>query len=351
MLVFVMSVQVSAASTTYDSLIVRRADLPTVTYDGKKCFGAQAMGVSRGKNCLYSIKIDGDDSIATMYYFPDISKWNDKVHFIVYGIGHANGMTVDTNYIYIYTGEAFVRINRSYISALADGSVIDVKTNSNCKILVPKKVNPDEKARETTPYVNYLSTIYAVSRDTTTNNFIVYTKIKNIADSEYNGFRRASIKDGEFVISTENDDIFLVKNNLAYSQATRQDICYVSGSGLFIGKWYGASADSTLQNLTKNVILWADIDNGAYTYYERYKCYTPDKIRVDMTNYVDSETGVKMYEKFEIESIGITAKKNLVASFNVIYTDAYKSAKGLADKEDDGIYKITKTDGSTFVLN
>lgn len=35
MLVFVMSVQVSAASTTYDSLIVRRADLPTVTYDGK----------------------------------------------------------------------------------------------------------------------------------------------------------------------------------------------------------------------------------------------------------------------------------------------------------------------------
>lgn len=73
---FGMNIEASAASVTYDSTITRRADLPnTVASSGKDCTGVQAMGVSRGKNCLYSIKVHSDEDSAIMHYFPDISDW------------------------------------------------------------------------------------------------------------------------------------------------------------------------------------------------------------------------------------------------------------------------------------
>lgn len=356
MTVLMINIQASAV-TTYTTNVVRRAALLSVEHNGDECFGAQAMGVSRSKNCLYAVKVNKGSTLAALYYFPDITNWGDKRYFLVYGLGHANGMAIDTSYIYIFTGSDFVRIKRSYISGLAAESVINVATNSNCEVLTPKKVNPDESERETTPYVDYISTIFALSRFGATGKFIVHTKVKGIDLTEYDGFRKASIKDGEFVISTEADDTFLVENNILFKSAARQGICYKEGYGLFVCKWYSKGGNLTdeekkLSNPTKSIILWADIDNGAYTIDNNgYKCYTPDKIRIDMTDCVDSETGLKMYEKFEIESIDFSAKKNMIASFNVNYTETYKTAKNLTSKDYDGIYRIDRVDGSKFTLS
>lgn len=62
-------------------------------------------------------------------------------------------------------------------------------------------------------------------------------------------------------------------------------------------------------------------------------------------------------QEFEIESMGITAKGNLIATFNVEYTEEYKEAfkretgKDIDIKDADGIYKITRADEKTFKLS
>lgn len=281
-------------------------------------------------------------------------------------------MTVDTDYIYIAAAltdasapnNQIVRISRTYIEGLSDGAVISTANTSeeNYKIMQPKKINPNASVGDSDYYVNYLSTFRTITRDETTGTFIIGKSISGVTDTnEYNGFTRAQIIDDEFVVSTDTEDMFVIENNLLYKDAAKQDMCFVSGYGLFIGRWYRRT-DSTLtdeenqyRNPTKNVVLWVDIEGTPDYQYMGYDCYVPDKIRVDMTGY--QELGVDMYEVFEIESLGITKRGNLIANFNVVYTTAYVNAynakygTSITAGNGDGIYKITKTDGSTFVLS
>ncbi len=158
------------------------------------------------------------------------------------------------------------------------------------------------------------------------------------------------------MISSDPDDTFLVENNIVHKYASRQDIYYLQGYGLFIGRWYGGGAKSETSqyyNEANNVILWADIDTDTNDSHKGYKLYIPDKIKIYMENY--KEYSLNVYNKFEIESMGITARGNLIATFNVIYNDDYVTRYNQEHTKDiaasaDGIYKITRSDGQTFKL-
>lgn len=373
---FGMSIEASAAGKVIDTNVVRRADLPDLfASSGVDCFGVQAMAVSRGKNCLYAIKIDGDNANAVLYYFPDISNWERKAAFSIYDAGHANGMTVDTKYIYICAkpnGEEeneIIRISRKYIedkaALIATEENITVATeilskrlgDDNYKIMQPMVINPDESQRASKPYVEYTGGFSTITRAESTGKFIIGKKISGVDRTQYNGFTRAEIINGEFVVSSDPDDIFLVKNSVVNSDASRQDIYYRQGYGLFIGRWYGeGDTTSPYYHKANNVILWADIDGTSNETYAGYRCYTPDKIKIYMDNYkVD---GITVYEKFEIESMGITSNGNLIATFNVIYTDAYYKKyisgqnENITDRWDgDGVYRINRADGKSYKLS
>lgn len=377
---FGMNIEASAAGITlYNSQLKRLALLNNAyTYDNEiYCSGINAMGISSdNNNCLYTIKIDSDnEAAAIMYYFPNISDWTTYKKFDLYGVGHANGMTVDEDYIYICASRTknvtnpnnkIVRISRNYISSLynAEEPILTASTtNENCKIMQPKKVNPNVSDRATTPYVNYTEKFSTISMDKSSGTFIIGKVFDNVDSLEYNGFTRARIIDNEFVVSTDINDMFLVKNNIVYQNAARQDICYASGYGLFIGKWYRKPAydpddditdeEDDNRDPTKNVILWANIDKKATESHKGYKLYIPDRILIDVGDYVSKEYNVKMYTFFEIESLGITNKGNLVANFNINYTEEYRTAyrnENGVNPSRGGIYKITREDGSQYKL-
>lgn len=383
---FGMNIEASAVTKPIDTIVERKADLPDIfasSTSSYECTGVQAMGVSRGENCLYSLKIR-NNSEAVLYYFPNISNWKNKAVFSIYNIGHVNGMTVDTEYIYIcsspngeYDNE-IVRIDRDYIADKASeiattdeipAATVNLSsiTDENIyKVMQPMTINPNESARENEPYVKYTEEFSTISRGKSTGKFIIGKKIKNVTtDNCYNGFTRAEIIGDKFVVSSDPVDVFLVENNIAYKNAAKQDIYYLQGYGLFIGRWmrepnYDEEAkisdeENAMRNPGRSLILWADIDGDNFYWYKGYKCYTPERIRVYKDTY--KELDVNKYHKFEIESMGITAKGNLIATFNVEYTEEYKEAfkretgKDIDIKDADGIYKITRADEKTFKLS
>lgn len=383
---FGVNLEASAVTEPINTIVERRADLPNIlasSTSSGECTGVQAMGVSRRENCLYSLKIR-NNSEAVLYYFPNISNWSNKAAFSIYNIGHVNGMTVDTNYIYIcsnpngeYDNE-IVRIDRDYIAERADEiATIDEITVATenlssitdediYKVMQPMIINPNESQRANNPYVEYEGEFSTITRAESTGKFIIGKKIEDVTtDNCYNGFTKAEIIGDNFVVSSDPDDVFLVENNITYKNAAKQDIYYLQGYGLFIGRWMRkpnydedagiSDAENDMRNAGRSVILWADIDGDNYYMYEGYRCYTPDRIRVYKDTY--KELGVNKYDIFEIESMGITAKGNLIATFNVTYTTEYQkkyfaeTGKRIDINDVDGIYKITRADGGTFKLS
>ena len=349
---FGMNLEASAASTTYNSYIEWRANLPNITsYTGERCTGVQAMGVSNnGDSCLYAIKVDETDSSAVLYYFPSTTNWNVKYTYTVAGLGHANGMTVSGDYIYIPTKDAqdkkkVARISTNDIENATSNTKFSV-ANGNIEFFDVKRVSNGS-------YVDYSYAFSTITQYKEEGTFLIGRRIvTGTYEDHYNGFTTAEIIDDMFVVSTDPNDMFLVENNIEKKDSTKQDICYKEGYGLFIGRWNGGGSNTVDgYSPTKNVILWADIDSnnpGQYTFNgTAYRCYTPDKIRVNMNDY--TENGVTVYDKFEIESIGITKSGNMVATFNVSYTETYynnfnnEKTNGISSRLDgDAVYKISK---------
>lgn len=352
---FGMNLEASAAGVTHNSYIEWRANLPNIdSSTGDRCTGVQAMGVSEeGGSCLYAIKVNEYELGAVLYYFPSTTNWGTYYTYSVYGLNHANGMTVSGNHIYIAAkseiddeiNNRVVRISRSDITASTAGSSFSVE-DENLVIM-------DVVTIQNGSYIPYQKGFSTITQYKEEGTFIVGRKIvTGTYENYYNGFTTAEVIGNKFVVSTDTDDMFLVENNILKKDSAKQDICYKEGYGLFIGRWNGGGSDTAEgYSPTKNVILWADIDSensGEYTFNgTTYRCYTPDKIRVNMDEY--TESGVTVYEKFEIESIGITERGNMVATFNVIYTDTYyqnftnNKTDGIASRKDgDAVYKISK---------
>ena len=102
-------------------------------------------------------------------------------------------------------------------------------------------------------------------------------------------------------------------------------------------------------NPCKSVILWANIINGSYTLEtigsrQGIRVYTPDKINVNVSGYMDGNT--PKYSFFELEAVAIyhytknnTEKADLIFSANV-----------QGNNQKDGIFRLKRTDGGNFKI-
>lgn len=393
--VFGINIDASAIDIITTSEIVRIARTPNVynpDFTGKeyKCTAMGGIYVTRVKNSMFVVKASGNERMAALYHYPDLDDTSRyKVVFLRYA-GHANALTMDAGNVYI-TGWCskseniqqhntynnwILKIPRSLISATPDRGTLP-KDNPNTqevegyKVLHPKMINPDESARETTPYVPYTESIASIARYG--NKFIVSwdgVALYNKSGDKYYGFTTAELVTvgGKtlFVVSNDPDDRFIVQNNTVHDVSIKlvnQDIGYSAGKGLVIPVWYKVRDDvGTKDGVgTKNVIMWADIDSEGSTIVNRrvgsngkiygdgrtYRYYVPDKISAVAHNIKAPGTQIKMYKKMEFESAAFSASGELLVSANAVHSDEYKDHFG-SDVSADGVYKVTHSGGQNF---
>lgn len=334
-----------------DITVVRLCNLPTKTVDGVKCTGVGGIGVSESNNCLFAVKnATSTDNVAKFYYYPNVSTMASVKRLNLFGAGHANAMTADADNVYItcwanknvQEGNTYnnwiMQIPISVIENLSEGSTIPKKTSSTAgyTILTPKVLVNGS-------YVDYTKTIKTITLHKNKGTFIIGYSIEGKNDNNYS-YTTAKIitHNGQkiFVVSTDPDDMFVIKNNLKYKEGTGQDVAYTPEHGFFKGVWYDEYSPK------KSVILWADIDSATtdtITYNGvSYRLYIPDIIDINMVN--AKYNGIKMYTKFEIESIAFTRAGTMLAGFNIENADDYIAAYKADNDGDsppaDGIFKI-----------
>lgn len=287
----------------------RLQNIPSKTYNGISCSNAGGISLGKANGRLFAVK-QGQDTEAVLYYFPSFNGTTRKAIHLHNYVGHANGMALDANYIYITAwkndsagtnGSVIKRISRSGISATADGGAI-----------------PSNSSYVTSMNVTYSAAngitvggpITAITKYTG-SNFIVRCKVSYPNQSTLNAsitengiiyyphaIARPNSAGTGFTVSA--NDVFLVRNTVGTS-TTGQDIYYKSGFGLFVPRW---------KNQTQNTVLRVDIDNGTpYTVLGKFTAYTPrESVAIN---------GSSPLTKFEIESIAITGDNKVLLGCNI----------------------------------
>ncbi|MBQ7597500.1 MAG: hypothetical protein IJU56_02860 [Clostridia bacterium] len=341
---------------------VRLISIPNVTSDTTYT-NLSAMAFGDNANCLYTVKVvdSGENSNGYFYYYPDISNPSVYNRFYIQFVGHANGMTVTSSYVYILassnidnanspigtiadaTKNKIIRISRSYLHNLANGSTIGY---SNYTVMTAKHYDNNGNL------VDYNQALGNITRYNNNNSFIINYKLSGVTGGFAFTIARIQTIGGNevFLVSESNSDIFIVQNLLPTTSVTHPDIAYSPTCGLFIPKWYGKDSNDSYYNPCKNVVLWAKMVDGVYTNVTvggvSYKQYTPDKIVVDVSNVMVS--GVNKYTKFEIEGTAIdhdadgNGRADLLFSVNVTST--------LSAHKADGVFRVTRTNNGSFVV-
>lgn len=344
----------------------RLVNVPDNTYDNKTCTAIGGIGVKNGVNNkeeMYTVKVySSNDSVATFYYYPDKEDLTECNIFKLYNAGHANGITVDANNVYIAARKysnvngdinKIIQIPRSYIRGLTDGATMTEAINNSqgYKILYPKIANPDPNTSATTPYIDYTYAIGSITRHYDDGRFIIRAEIpgKSSNDHDY-AFTRASIKTingkEEFVVSDNEDHIFFIKNVINYNYGN-QDICYSETNGFFLPK-------SHYEDAARNVILWANIKGGNNDTTKTvgtkvYRCYTPKVILFDRTG--DQVNGERRFSKYEVESCAVDSDKELILSVNVEYRQDYVDEIGGTTPAKDRIIQLNRGTNGKFTLD
>lgn len=369
------------------------ATLPSREIDNVTYSGVGGLAIGRKHNSMFVMKAETQEGNPTeqnalLYDFPDIDNPSNVHYYRLNHAGHANAMTIDDTNIYVcgwtkidhYDGSNqsnnkynnwVLMIPRKMFTSLRKGAngVYMHKYNKNTpdipgySILYPKvkTILADGSVK----YSDYMKTINSISKYNDSETFIIgynmaqkSERAKQIrADlGDDMAFTTARLEEYNgrtyFVVSEEQEDIFVVKNNVANKDAVDQDIGYAPGHGLFIPKWYGGSVANPYYKPTKTVIMWANIDSEASSKIidgTSYRYYIPNRIVIDKSKDKDSN-GNLLYTKFEPESIAFTKDENgydgsLLFSCNTLRNS---SADGAYK---DSVFKLTHDGGQGFSLN
>ncbi|MGN1442969.1 MAG: hypothetical protein ACI4XE_03880, partial [Acutalibacteraceae bacterium] len=258
---------------------------------------------------------------ALFYDYPNINNLSNRHYYTLPYAGHANGMTIDDNNIYVCgwtmygegTGNQannthnnwIIMIPRTMFTALRQGNngatmPKDDRTTEAVEgysILYPKVKHIASDG--TVTYTDYTGVITCITLHGSNGHFII--NYSGVASGNDFCFTTAKIEtvNGKkyFVVSDNINDIFFVQNNAAYQNSMSQDICYAPGHGFFIPRWYST------YNSTKNIIFWADIDGASSTKTVNnvnYRYYIPDKINVDKTNSTFTNSDGEKKKKFKV---------------------------------------------------
>ena len=315
-IVFTMNTSVLAAvlpdiatTTTHVTNIVNH------TYGGESCSNVGGLSVtSSGSNKrMYSLKASNEQNEAVLYFYANY----DNITSNNYGrirlsnlVGHANGMTIDDNYIYITawnsTGndpgakDDIVRISRTTIWNLYNNKDdIDKGTlnQNSAGVTVFHAVDSDNN--------DWDKRIYGITKYQGNGNFIINDGVATTENGvQVLKFTTASITNNKFVVSTDPADVFSVNTGL--SGTTGQDFEYSPSCGLMIPRWHDGD-NSTKMN---NTIVWIKLNslsgnNRVYT--ESNSNFRHIIVNGDSTK----------FSKYEIESISFDNDNELYASVNL----------------------------------
>ena len=344
------------------------------------------MAIGKSHDSLFVIKSNDDiTKKAKLLYFPNFSVSDTCAVLDVDYAGHANGMAIDDNNIYLTASSNIP----SAIESHDDHYILKIpRTVIHNKALIKlANTNQDVLIEEDDPSIPgadgftwvpfmignittnqptgaYTGTIGRITCYNGNGSFIVNYAISNNTNYYYKNtaYTRAKLTtyNGNeiLLLSNSTSDIFVIRNNIQNQPSfANANIMYSSECGFFDPKFIQTTVDNYGRR-TKNVVLWADIDSTPNTYVtignNNYRCFYADKINLNTKNDYNSLFGSsnKMYYQFEIESMAFDENNDLFLAANVKHTrssddspyyyhDAYKAYYGEAPIGD-GVFKLTR---------
>ena len=285
--------------------------------------GTQGLSVtsSGANNRLFVVRVSDTNTNATLYMYKDYTTMSNNNNAGQFGtfnlpnlVGHANGMAIDNNYIYILRGnnENFipevVRIKRSHLwdmyndtDAVNKGTLtinpgkVDILTaeysdGSQFNVGVTKDKDADEI---------HAITYYKDGKFIVKTTKTIVTDINTNIKTHYLNFTTAEVVGNKLVVSKEASDKFQVVFDTTLTHG--QDIGYDPDCGLFI-----VTSDD---NAPSNNIVWIKLnsrtgDNRVYTAENsKYRI-----IRVNKSS--------DIFTKYELESVSIGSDNHMYASVN-----------------------------------
>lgn len=335
------SVMAFADTTEHNASVITHSD---VSFENKiptyaSASGVGGISVGTSNNRLFTLKANDEKfQVSVLYYYSNLysSAAPKKIVFKDNLLGHANGMSLDDNYLYI-TGwqiskdsnvkTRIMRVSRSAIAAMSDKEEVklsDSSSTTNINVNMTIKGKKYNVLKEIKPLKQdgslYKGSITAITRlnynKTNANDPIVkfiidYDLSKSSLSLPYNNseglmYTVATLRNGQITVSEDEKDMFFVRTNdvlyrengtgylqtLSYN--TRQDIFYEPGYGLYIPVW-------NTQVRAKSIVLRVDMTpfNSSYSGVMEL---TPSTVTVfDFSAYCT---------KFEIESIAFVKKES-----------------------------------------
>lgn len=335
------SVMAFADTTEHNASVITHSD---VSFENKiptyaSASGVGGISVGTSNNRLFTLKANDEKfQVSVLYYYSNLysSAAPKKIVFKDNLLGHANGMSLDDNYLYI-TGwqiskdsnvkTRIMRVSRSAIAAMSDKEEVklsDSSSTTNINVNMTIKGKKYNVLKEIKPLKQdgslYKGSITAITRlnynKTNANDPIVkfiidYDLSKSSLSLPYNNseglmYTVATLRNGQITVSEDEKDMFFVRTNdvlyrengtgylqtLSYN--TRQDIFYEPGYGLYIPVW-------NTQVRAKSIVLRVDMTpfNSSHSGVMEL---TPSTVTVfDFSAYCT---------KFEIESIAFVKKES-----------------------------------------
>ena len=335
------SVMAFADTMEHNASVITHSD---VSFENKiptyaSASGVGGISVGTSNNRLFTLKANDEKfQVSVLYYYSNLysSAAPKKIVFKDNLLGHANGMSLDDNYLYI-TGwqiskdsnvkTRIMRVSRSAIAAMSDKEEVklsDSSSTTNINVNMTIKGKKYNVLKEIKPLKQdgslYKGSITAITRlnynKTNANDPIVkfiidYDLSKSSLSLPYNNseglmYTVATLRNGQITVSEDENDMFFVRTNdvlyrengtgflqtLSYN--TRQDIFYEPGYGLYIPVW-------NTQVRAKSIVLRVDMTpfNSSHSGVMEL---TPSTVTVfDFSAYCT---------KFEIESIAFVKKES-----------------------------------------
>lgn len=335
------SVMAFADTTEHNASVITHSDVSfenkIPTYSSASSVGGISVGTSN--NRLFTLKANDEKfQVSVLYYYSNLysSAAPKKIVFKDNLLGHANGMSLDDNYLYI-TGwqiskdsnvkTRIMRVSRSAIAAMSDKEEVKLSdssstTNINANMTIKgKKYNVLKEIKplkqDGSLYKGDINAITRLNYNKTNANdpivkFIInYDLSKSSLSLPFNNneglaYTIATLRNGQITVSENESDIFFVRTNgvlyrengsgtlqtLSYN--TKQDIFYEPGYGLYIPVW-------NTQVRAKSIVLRVDMTpfNSSHSGVMEL---TPSTVTVfDFSAYCT---------KFEIESIAFVKKES-----------------------------------------
>ena len=311
-------------------------------YGGTQGLSVTASGANKR---LFVVRVSDTNTNATLYMYKDYTTMSNNNNAGQFGtfnlpnlVGHANGMAIDDDYIYILRGnnESFIpevlRIKRSHLWSMYNNSN-DV--NKGDLTINPGKVDiltaeysdgsqfnvgvTKEKDADKIHAITYYKDGKFIIKTTKTIVTDVNTNIK----THYLNFTTAEVVGNKLVVSKEASDKFQVVFDTTNTHG--QDIGYDPDCGLFIV--------ISEEDAPYNKILWINLNDNNRVYTQGSSDY----------RIINVNKSPNIFEKYELESVSIGSDNHMYASVNTfVIGQGEKEGSDYPQYETDPIIKIER---------